>query len=59
MAKKEDVAKKARILRACQYGEPDDVVELSGDELAVAVDAGCVDPNPAAVAYAESLKAGE
>ena len=59
MAKREEVAKKARILRACQYGEPDDVVELSDAELSAAVDAGCVDPNPAAVAYAESLKSGK
>lgn len=52
-------ATEVRVLRACQFGNPDDVVILSGSDLAAAVDAGCVDPHPDAVAYARSLVAAE
>lgn len=56
MAKKDkDAAVKVRVLRDCDLGKPDDVVELSAEELAVAVAVGAVDADPAAVAYAESL----
>lgn len=45
---------KVRVLRACQYGECDDVV-LMDAALAASLD-GVVDANVDAVAYAESLK---
>ena len=48
---------RARVLMACIYGQPDDIVTLSDTELDQAVDFGMVDPDPAAVAYAESLAA--
>ncbi len=45
---------KARVLAACAYGQPDDVIELDA-ELAKTLE-GVVDTAPAAVEYAESLK---
>ena len=48
-------ATRARVLMACAYGQPDDIVTLSDTELDQAVDFGMVDSDPAAVAYAESL----
>lgn len=45
---------KARVLVKCEHGAPDDVVEL--DAAAAKALAGVVDTDPAAVAYAESLK---
>ena len=49
---------KARVLVACvisgEQRKPDDVVEL--DETTLAVHVADVDPSPAAVKYAESLK---
>ncbi|HEY1182230.1 MAG TPA: hypothetical protein VGE56_08005 [Rhodocyclaceae bacterium] len=45
---------KGRILRACVYGQCDDVVEV--DASLVEQLAGIIDTDPAAVAYAESLK---
>jgi len=45
---------KVRVLAQCEHGVPNDVVELTAAELKAA--AGNVDPDPAAVAYAESLK---
>ena len=45
---------KARVLVACAYGEPNDVVDL-GEELAATLGA-VVDTDPAAVAYAESIQ---
>lgn len=47
---------KARVLRDCDYGKADDVVEIAADALAGAVAAGEVDPHPEAVAYAETLE---
>ena len=47
---------KARVLVEGNYGKPDDVIELEGEALAVAVASGQVDAEPAAVAYAESLQ---
>lgn len=47
---------KVRVLADCIFGKCDDVVELAADQLALAVEIGVVDPDPAAVAYAESLK---
>lgn len=44
---------KARILVACVYGEPNDVVALNVEQITSLV--GVVDADPAAVAYAESL----
>ena len=55
-AKASTGATKVRLLMECQYGKPDDVVELSEAELAVAIAVGFADSSPEAVAYAESLK---
>ncbi len=49
-------ATKVRVLVEGHYGKPDDVIELEGEALAVAVASGQVDAEPAAVAYAESLQ---
>lgn len=49
-------ATKVRVLVDCSFGKADDVVELLADELDVALASGAVDPDPAAVAYAETLK---
>ena len=49
-------ATKVRVLVEGHYGKPDDVIELEGEALAVAVASGQVDAEPAAVAYAESLR---
>ena len=49
-------ATKVRVLVEGHYGKPDDVIELDGEALAVAVASGQVDAEPAAVAYAESLQ---
>jgi hypothetical protein len=46
---------KARVLAACFYGEPNDVVEI--EESLAALLPGVIDTNPAAVTCAESLKA--
>jgi hypothetical protein len=54
--KKQTGATKVRVLVEGNYGKPDDVIALEGDELAQAVASGQVDPEPAAVAYAESLQ---
>ena len=54
--KKQTTATKVRVLVEGSYGKPDDVIELEGEELAQALASGQVDDNPAAVAYAESLK---
>jgi hypothetical protein len=45
---------KARVLTACIYGKPNDVVEVTSAEAAASPD---LDPHPEAVAYAESLTA--
>ena len=45
---------KARVLVACAFGVPDDVVEVTAEQ--AKAHASEVDPNPEAVAYAESLK---
>lgn len=45
---------KVRILASCEHGAPNDVVELPAAEVKAL--AGVVDPDPAAVTYAESLK---
>ena len=55
--KKQAHATKVRVLVEGNYGKPDDVIELEGEALAVAVASGQVDPHPDAVAYAEGLKA--
>lgn len=44
-----------RVLAACQYGQPDDVVEIPADEIEGAKAGGQVDDHPDAVAYARSL----
>ena len=54
--KKQTGATKVRVLVAGAFGQPDDVIELEGEALAVAVASGQVDADPAAVAYAESLQ---
>ena len=54
--KKQPQATKVRVLVAGAFGQPDDVIELEGEALAVAVASGQVDAHPEAVAYAESLK---
>ena len=50
-------ATKVRVLVEGNYGKPNDVIELEGEELAQALASGQVDPHPDAVAYAEGLKA--
>lgn len=55
--KKQAHATKVRVLVEGHHGKPDDVIELEGEALAVAVASGQVDAEPAAVAYAESLNA--
>lgn len=50
---------KARVLAACGYGGCNDVVELDAEVVAAGVKVGQLDDSAAAVAYAESLKAGE
>lgn len=50
-------ATKARVLVECEYGKPNDVVEIDGSMVDSLV--GVVDTDPEAVAYAESLAAGE
>jgi hypothetical protein len=45
---------RGRVLRECAYGQPDDVVDVDADQVESLV--GVVDTDPAAVAYAESLK---
>jgi len=47
----------ARVLLAFENHQPNDVVMLTADELRAAVDAGYVDADPAAVAYAKGLLA--
>lgn len=45
---------KARVLVVCEYGEPNDVVELSATLVRELRDV--VDADPAAVAYAQSMQ---
>lgn len=52
----EQPATKVCVLTHCAHGKPYDVAELSGAALAAAIEQGCVDPSPKAVAYAQSLK---
>ena len=54
--KKQTGATKVRVLVAGAFGQPDDVIELEGEALAVAVASGQVDAEPAAVAYAKNLQ---
>lgn len=48
---------KARVLVACSHGLPDEVVSLPSDVAKLAEEAGQIDTNKAAVAYALSLQA--
>lgn len=56
VAKEPEVAAlvKARVLVACTYGKPDDVVEVTSAEVDASPE---LDAHPDAVAYAESLTA--
>lgn len=45
---------RARVLAFCTLGSPDDVIEIEADLVGAAGDV--IDTDPAAVAYAESLK---
>lgn len=54
MAKTTQAKVKARVLVKCEHGNPDEIVELDAAEAKAL--AGIVDTDPAAVAYAESLK---
>lgn len=47
---------KARVLSACQHGQPNDVAELPADVAKQAEKDGLVDTDKAAVAYALGLK---
>lgn len=49
-------ATRVRVLCDCIFGKVDDVIELPTEQLAEALAQGVVDGDPAAVAYAESLK---
>ena len=55
--KKQTTATKVRVLVEGHYGKPDDVIELEGEALAVAVASGQGGAEAAAVAYAEPLNA--
>jgi hypothetical protein len=44
-----------RVLVECSLGQVDDVIELTPEQLTEAVTSGQVDPDPDAVAYAQSL----
>jgi hypothetical protein len=46
---------KARVLMACEYGEPDDLVEIESSTAKQVEAAGKIDTHKDAVAYAESL----
>jgi hypothetical protein len=46
---------KARVLVACSYGQPDDLVELPAAQVKAAERDGLVDADKAAVAYAAAL----
>lgn len=46
----------ARVLAVCEYGQPNDVVDLPASKLKQAKAEGLVDDDKAAVAYARSLK---
>jgi hypothetical protein len=46
---------KARVLVGCEYGEPDDLVEIESGEAKQAKTMGKVDTHKDAVAYAASL----
>lgn len=46
---------KARVLCDCLYGRADQVIEIAAADLDAAQASGCVDTDPAAVAYAQSL----
>lgn len=50
---------KVRVLTQCAYGKADDVVVLPKSEAKQATAYGIVDADPAAVAYAEGLKAAD
>lgn len=45
---------RARVLVQCDLGAPNDVVEIAADQVEAAGDV--IDTDPAAVAYAESLR---
>ena len=47
---------RVRLLGDCIFGRCNDVVEIAVEQLSQAVETGVADPDPAAVAYAESLK---
>jgi hypothetical protein len=53
-AEEQSATVKGRVLRACVYGPCDAVVEIPVHQVEAL--AGVVDTDPAAVAYAESLK---
>lgn len=46
---------KCRVLSHCGYGKPNDVVTVSAEAAEIGLQSGELDPDPAAVAYAESL----
>ena len=54
MAAKKSEVVKARVLVDCHLGKVDDIIEISKDQAEAAQ--GQVDTDPAAVAYAQSLK---
>lgn len=54
--KKTSASNKARVLVDCAYGNVNDVVELTAEQLQEAIASGQVDNDPDAVAYALSLK---
>jgi hypothetical protein len=53
MADKKDLTE-VRVLRAFDDHQPNHVISLGGDELKARLDAGDVDDNAAAVAYAKA-----
>lgn len=47
----------ARVLVDCEFGAPNDVVTCTAEDAAAGVEAGVLDTNADAVAYAKSLVA--
>jgi hypothetical protein len=58
-AAKAEKTVEARVLSACEYGNPNDVANVPASRLKDAKAAGLVDDNKAAVAYAKSLQAAK
>lgn len=54
-AKADSQAIECRVLQACAWGTPDDIVSISPEDAHAGQEGGLLDPHPDAVAYAKSL----